>query len=315
MKVSVLVMTYDHAAFIRQALDGVLMQEASFDFEILVSEDCSTDGTREIVEEYARLHPDKIRLLLSETNIHTNAVVVRGVEAARGEYIALLDGDDYWLRTDKLQKQVTFLDGHPECAICFHNVGVLEEGAKHPKRNWTAVGHPKISTFEDIWFGNFIATCSTMFRRGVIPKIPDWYDAFFPITDWPLHILNAEHGSIGYIDEVMGVYRLHAGGLFSALSERKKLIETLKFYRQMNECLDLRHDRLARTAISKYFIEWVEEYLDRGDHAGARACFGYYFSGRPLNRHVSLKRMVSNALRIVVPAALLPRRLRRSIHE
>src|SRR5688572_23850951 len=127
MKVSVLVMTYNHARFIRQALDSVLMQRTGFDFEVLISEDCSTDGTREIVVEYARRHPHTITLLLSEANLRSNAVVTRGIDAARGEYIALLDGDDYWTSPDKLRKQAAFLDSHSECALCFHNARVQRD--------------------------------------------------------------------------------------------------------------------------------------------------------------------------------------------
>ena len=96
IKVTVLVMTYNHAKFISKAIDSVLMQKTSFNYEIIVSEDCSTDGTKEIVLEYQQRFPHQIRLLLSEQNIHSNAVVTRGIYAAKGEYIALLDGDDYW---------------------------------------------------------------------------------------------------------------------------------------------------------------------------------------------------------------------------
>ena len=306
MKVSVLVMTYNHARFIRQALDSVLMQQTGFEFEILISEDCSTDGTQDIVREYERRYPETIRLLLSETNLHSNAVVVRGINAARGAYVALLDGDDYWTSPEKLQRQATFLDDHPECSICFHNARVKQDD-KEEGWNWTPPNHPTITTLEDIWMGNFIATCSTMFRRGLIRPIPPWYEGFFPITDWPLHILNAEHGHIGYLDEVMGVYRYHPGGYYSPLSEHSKLRETLKFYQRMNACLGYKHNGLVQTAVSKYFIEWVEEYLDRGDRKSARMCFRWYLQGRPINKFVTARRMLSRAARVYLP---LPKRLR-----
>ena len=305
MKVSVLVMTYNHAAFIRQALDSVLMQKAGFDFEIIISEDCSTDGTREIVKRYQQQHSDTIRLLLSEQNIHSNAVVVRGIEAARGQYVALLDGDDYWISPDKLRKQTAFLDNHPECAICFHNARVRHEEQQKQDRNWTPAGHPELTSLDDLWLGNYIATSSTMFRRGLIKRMPAWYEGFFPITDWPLHILNAEHGKIGYIDEVMGVYQYHRGGYYSPLSEAQKLMETLKFYRRINECLDYKYNYVVNTAISNYFIEWVEEYLTRGDIDAARACYRYYLTGRPINKYVSLKRLLRNTARLYLPQRLL----------
>jgi glycosyltransferase involved in cell wall biosynthesis len=310
MKVSVLVMTYNHAHFIRPALDSVLMQQADFEFEILISEDCSTDGTRDIVLEYEQTQPDKIRLLLSEQNVHSNEIVVRGIQAAQGHYIALLDGDDYWISPHKLQKQVDFLDGHPECALCFHNTQVIHENGSQEAWNWTPADQPEITTLADLWLGNYIATCSTMFRRGLITHFPAWYDAFFPITDWPLHLLHAEHGHIGYINEVMGVYRYHSGGYYSRLNQQEKLAATLKFYQRMNANLNYKYDGLVKIAISKYFIEWAEEYLNRADLEAARACYRTYLTGRPINKYIPLRRMAATALRLYLPQRVWPGRWR-----
>ena len=105
MKATVLLVTYNHSAYIRQAVESVLAQEADFEWEVLITEDCSTDGTREIVQEYADRHPERIRLLLSKLNQNDNEVVSRGIDAARGTYLALLDGDDYWLGPRKLELQ------------------------------------------------------------------------------------------------------------------------------------------------------------------------------------------------------------------
>lgn len=292
MKVSVLVMTYNHEKFIRQALDSVAMQETNFEYEILISEDCSTDRTREIVLEFQKEHPDKVRLLLSKKNIHSNEIVVRGIRAARGEYIAMLDGDDYWTSPLKLQKQADFLDGHPECSLCFHNARIFHEDSGQNGSNWTPPGQKEISTLEDIWMGNFIATCSTMFRRGLIGDIPEWYNDFFPITDWPLHILNAEHGKIGYIDEVMGVYRYHSGGLYSPFSETKKQQETLKFYRTINKYLNYRYNKIVKIAISRYFFEWAEEYQNRGDRKNMKDSLKACFAGNPFNRFIPKKKLL-----------------------
>ena len=292
MKVTVLVMTYNHEKFIRQALESALMQKANFDYEILISEDCSTDCTRRIVIEFQKEYPDKIRLLLSEKNIRSNQIVVRGIKAARGEYIALLDGDDYWTSPEKLQKQANFLDNHGECSMCFHNARIFHEMDRREGRNWTPVGHKEISTLDDIWMGNFIATCSTMFRRDAIGEIPDWYDDMFPITDWPLHILNAERGKIGYIDEVMGMYRYHPGGYYSPFSETKKQEETLKFYRTMDRNLNYRYHKLVNIAISRYFFEWAEEYKNRGDLEKMKACLKTCLSGSPLNPFIPRKKLL-----------------------
>ena len=278
--VTVLVMTYNHERLIAQALDSVLMQEVAFPYEVLISEDRSTDGTRDIVIEYQRRHPDLIRLLLSAENLHSNEVVRRGLRAARGKYVALLDGDDYWTSPRKLQRQADFLDAHPECAVCFHNALLVEETGA-PPRPYTSARQPEISTLDDLWKGNFIATCSTMFRNDLIGDVPDWYVAMFPITDWPLHILHAEHGSIGYIDEVMGAYRYHSGGLYSVLSERRKLETTAAFYETMDANLGGRHSAAITRGMFQYFYEWAEAYVRRGDLEGARACLRRCLARRP----------------------------------
>jgi len=279
--VSVLVMTYNHERLIAQALDSVLMQEVAFPYEILISEDLSTDGTREIVLAYQRRHPDLIRLLLSERNLHNNEIVRRGLRAARGKYVGLLDGDDYWTSPQKLQRQVDFLDAHPECAVCFHNALLVDEAGGTEPRPYTRRRQPEISTLDDLWEGNFIATCSTMFRNGLISEIPDWYVGMFPITDWPLHILNAEHGTIGYIDEMMSVYRYHSGGLYSVLSERRKLETTAAFYETMDANLGGRHTAAITRGMFEYFYGWARAYVRRGDLEGARACLRRCLARRP----------------------------------
>ena len=301
IRVTVLVMTYNHAGFIAQALDSVLTQRTGFHYEILISEDCSTDGTRETVISYAEKHPGRIRLLLSERNLHSNTVVSRGIRVARGEYVALLDGDDYWVSPDKLQKQVDFLDAHPDCSICFHNTRVIHVDGSRSPWNWNPEQQARFSTFEDIWLGNFITTCATLFRREALGELPRWYDEM-PITDWPLHVLNARNGRIGYIDEVLSVYRYHRGSAYSSLSEWSKLETTREFYLSMNANLQYRCDSLIRTAMSRYFFEWAQEYAKRGDRTLARRCFKISLRGRPINRHISGKQLLKMFSRLYLRA-------------
>jgi hypothetical protein len=158
-----------------------------------------------------------------------------------------------------------------------------------------------MTSLEDLWTGNYIATSSTMFRKGLFGPFPHWYESFFPITDWPLHILNAEHGHIGYLNAVMAVYRHHRAGCYSRLCESEKLDCTLDFYRRMNACLDFKYDALVRTATTKYFVEWSEEYLRRGDRKAARRCFRRALLGSPVNKHVSWKRIVALAMELCLP--------------
>ena len=260
MKVTVILTTYNHEKYIEQALDSVLMQEATFGFEIVVLEDCSTDRTRDILLAYQKREPGKIRLVLAERNQCSNTPFVTAFQAARGQYIAALDGDDYWTSSRKLQKQVDFLDAHPECAMCFHNVTVFYEDESREPWNRNPSDQKEISTLEDLWVDCFIAGCSPMFRQGVLGDLPDWYHSEI-VADYPLYILHAERGKIGYINEVMGAYRVHSGGLWSGLSEIEKFESLILLYDGLNAHLDFKYQKPIGAAISKW----------RADLATARA--------------------------------------------
>ncbi len=249
MEVSVLLTTYNHEKYIAQALDSVLMQETDFDCEVVVLEDCSTDATQDILRNYQRKHPDKIRLRLAERNQHSNKAFAEEFLASPSPYIAMLDGDDYWTSPRKLQTQVEFLRGHPECALCFHNaLRIYADGSRVPLRHNSA-GQKRISVLEDLWERNFIAGSAAMLRKDVLGQFPDWfYD--LPYGDWPLYILCAQHGKIGYIDEIFGVYRIHSGGVWSRLDPIKKLESLIAFYQIMNAKLDFRFTPIVESLIS-----------------------------------------------------------------
>ena len=162
------------------------------------------------------------------------------------------------------------------------------------------------ATLEDMWMGNFIPMCSAMYRNGVIGRVPDWYAEFDMsptlITDWQLHLLHAEHGLIGYLDEVMGVYRQHGGALYSRFSEQEKQAMTLRFYRKMNDALAGRHQSLVDVAVSRYFVEWAEEYAARGERERGRECLRTCLQGKPINKYVSPRRLLAAWARLWLPA-------------
>jgi glycosyltransferase involved in cell wall biosynthesis len=278
--VSVLVVTYNHERFVRQALESALSQRLPQPFEILISEDCSTDGTREIVQGYAESHPHLVRLLLSKRNVHSNEVVARGLRAARGRYIAYLDGDDYWTNDDKLRTQVAFLDAQPDLTICFHNVQVVDEHSQSMGRLWNAPGQPELSGLYELLRGNPIAASSVVYRRAAVSDVPGWYDRFFPVTDWPLHVLYARKGRIGYLDRTLGAYRLHSGGLYSTLGEREKLEANAVFYRRMRACSSGAFAAEVARGQRDYFLGWAEEFRRRGDRRMLLRCLWWAWGGR-----------------------------------
>ena len=126
--VSVFVPTYQHIDFIGECVEGVLMQQTSFPFEFIIGEDFSTDGTREMVLEYAKKHPGLIRVITADRNVGIKANLTRGLKACRGKYVALCDGDDYWTDPLKLQKQVAFMEANPDYALCFHSHRIKKDG-------------------------------------------------------------------------------------------------------------------------------------------------------------------------------------------
>ncbi|MBN8831833.1 MAG: glycosyltransferase [Sphingomonadales bacterium] len=270
MKASIVIVTYNHANFIDKALKSVLDQKADFPFEVIISEDASTDGTRDIVRGWQERYPQTIRLLLSEKNVRSNRVIARGFEAAKGDYVALLDGDDFWTSPDKLARQVAVLDADPSLSLCFTNAQVVDAAGKPTAQLWTPATTPARLTLPDLWLGNPFPTCGSLFRRSCVPTIPAWYDGFFPVTDWPLYILFAEHGDIAFLNEPMGAYRLHPGGLYSSQADDQKLAAMDGLYCKLEQCLDPRHLDGLRNGHRRYFLDWAREHLRLGNSSLAR---------------------------------------------
>ncbi len=257
-KVSVSLLAYNHGPFIEQALNSILLQQVNFEYEIVIGEDCSQDNTREIVLNYQRKNPDKIRIFLSKKPLNDGKSgrlnFVRNLKACRGEYVALLDGDDFWTSPFKLQKQVHFLDNHPECSICFHPVVNLFEIEDKEERVVYPPKKKDLYTVEDLLESNFIAACSAMFRNGLLGEFPDWYFRI-PMGDWPLHILNSLHGTIGYLDEVMSVYRVHRKGLWSSRGSIRKHLDDAKAYQIFCNHLGKQYLKLLKSQMSKRYYE------------------------------------------------------------
>jgi len=222
--VSVCIQTYQHAPYIRQALDSVLMQKTDFPYEILIGEDESTDGTREICMEYAEKHPDIIRLFLNsrENVIYINGQAtgrwnfINNIINAKGSYIALLPGDDYWTDPLKLQKQIAYLKKEKDCVACFHCV---KQEFLDVKKNRIACKLPSGTKYSllDMVTVTGIVPCSFLFRKSATPFFPEWF-YHVPSGDKALFSIIAQKGNLGYINECMGVHRHHGKGIWTKLS-------------------------------------------------------------------------------------------------
>lgn len=281
-RVSILMIAYNVAPYIGEAIESVLMQRVNFRYQLVIGEDCSTDATRDIVADYARRHPDRIRAILRDRNMGMNENFVATYAQCDGEYVALLDGDDLWTSPDKLQQQVDLMDRERDCAMCVHNALVTyedESESPHPfyaPQRWNRFTSPTPkprSSIADLATGNFIQTGSVLYRGGLVSTLPDWFLGM-PTFDWPLHVLHAEHGSIAYIDEVMSTYRVRAGSFWStgmSLYRRPEEVQAMiTAYETLNRYLGFRYEQQIRQRIVALYVRAAEVLLASGDRAGAR---------------------------------------------
>ena len=239
--VSVFMLTYNHAPYIAQAIERVLHQERSFPIELVIGEDCSTDGTRDIVLNFQQKYPNVIRVITSEINVggHKNGERVR--KACRGKYIAFCEGDDYWHDPVKLNKQVDYLERHPECGLVYSDYDVYNEiyGEKirdfNKFRKWEIPENPTLSDFfvryNRIGGKNMgVRTCTAIVRRNILNQIVE-SDPFlhqsghFKMGDAQVWVDIAGKARIHYIPDSMATYRL----LDESMTRSKDTVKNLQF--------------------------------------------------------------------------------------
>ncbi len=263
LKVSVRLTSYNQENYIAQAIESVLMQKTDFAFEIVIGDDFSTDKTAQIVRDYQQRHPHIVRILKREKGDLYHQLrqkygrlynYVDTLYNCRGAYVAHLDGDDYWRSSEKLQRQADFLDANPDFSECFHNVEYFYENAENTS---PPVSAPRVRreryTLDDILRGNFICHSSVMFRRGLFGEYPEPFLRMYP-ADWPLHVLNAQYGDIGHIDEVMGVYRIHGGGVWSHGRNLHWFKNEMNMFRLLDAYFAGKHGKAIRAGKARAFF-------------------------------------------------------------
>lgn len=257
MKASVLIITYNHEPFIEQAVQSALMQETPFDFEIVIGEDCSTDRTREIVLGLQKRFPEQIRLLLPNSNLGANANFVQTLKACQGEYIALLEGDDYWTCSHKLCSQVSLLEARPDLSLCTHEaLSVWPDGRAEGFVASRRVPIKDIYTLDDVVQRHFLPTASMVMRASSLWPLPPHLNAI-PAVDWLLHVMLARAGKIAFINELWSVYRIHEGGLTSLAPgpvAQKHLMHSAYL---LDAYLDRQYTHILRPKVLDSVIEWL----------------------------------------------------------
>lgn len=206
--VSVCMITYAHEEFIREAIDSIVAQKTNFKFEIIIGEDCGPDNTRDICIEYQQQYPDLIRLNLQQNNVGSQNNFVDTLNMCQGKYIAICEGDDYWIDPLKLQKQVDFLERNPDFSLCAHISDILEFGTLIKGESNT---NDEFDIYDIINQNWGIMTASILFRSDSLEK-PDWYRKVIN-GDYALQLLISSKGKVKVLSESMSVYRRHPGGI------------------------------------------------------------------------------------------------------
>ena len=241
-------LTYNHEKYIADAIESVVKQQANFLFELVIGEDRSTDNTARICREYQEKYPDIIKLTTNDENLGLQENFIRTYNQCSGEYMAICEGDDFWINKHKLQIQTDFLDQHKEYSACFHRAlnYYQEDGSK-------SIGNggyqKKVNTVFDIINSNPITNVTVMFRRGLFGELPSWFSKVTSY-DFAVHVLNAEHGDIYFMNKVMAVYRQHKESIWSMATSDKQILISV-----INRQLLIEHYKDKNKAICDKLIE------------------------------------------------------------
>lgn len=226
-KLTVIVMTYNQKNYIKQALDSIIAQKTDFDFDILIHDDHSDDGTYEILLEYKNRFPNKIQIIEEETRRFLSEgfnmmIFNHVVPHIKSKYIAYCDGDDYWCDDHKLQKQYDFMNTHPDYSMCFHSAYQLKDNGDMSSKWFIGDdGDLEMSDLINDKPGIHIATSSIFVLSNAFIDFPEWRKCF-PVEDIPLYMNAALHGKIRRLKDVMCVYRQFASGSWSSQNKTNK---------------------------------------------------------------------------------------------
>ncbi len=288
-KVSVVCMVYKHEVYLRKCFDGFIMQKTTFPIEILVNDDCSPDGSADVMREYEAKYPELFHCIYQEENQYSKGKMAWWeilFPMAKGDYIAICEGDDYWIDPYKLQKQVDFMEQHPDYVACFHNARVQYKDHVTLFNALNETHNPSTKALiKRRWF---IATPTLLFRN-VLHEFPEWRGEVLN-GDYLLELLLAREGKFYYMDDVMAVYRQDGQGMSSVL-ERDKIDMVDRLIDLLKKMKPYYSDEYASA-----FDKSIRNYQSMRDDYEKEA----YFEQHPLARFFrpkTYKRMIKKKLR------------------
>lgn len=268
--------TYNMEKYIGEALDSWLAQETTFPFDIVISDDGSTDGTCDVVRGYMEKHPN-IRLI-STGHIGKMPNFIRSLKESKGKYIALCDGDDYWIDTKKLQKQFDFMEAHPDFSECFTNSYVLDvkTGDKKIAKThiWDVADTEGLLAHRDddnvqMSPGH---TSTFFYRNQYLQEYPEWMYGDV-MTDFPLYMLMSKYGKAKFINEVTSVYRHHMNGASSKdWSAERACKRRIFVYENVNKDFDYIFKKIINPITASYYFSLCKLLWKDGNKRGSIKC-------------------------------------------
>lgn len=254
---SIVCCTFNHEKFIKNAIDGFLLQKADFPFEVVIHDDASSDNTQQIIESYYLKYPEIIKPVFQKSNQFSlgKKIFPIALQFCLGKYIAICEGDDFWIASDKIQKQVDFLEKNLSASFTAHSVEILDDTQKFniydPFEN-----HP-IGYFEtgDILQKHFIPTLSIVFRRDAL-VLPEWYYNCRS-GDIAIELILSLYGPGYFFPEKMGCYRHHDGGITKCLVNHSKIYkQNYRLYKNFNILSEGKFEKEINKKLAFYDLEF-----------------------------------------------------------
>ncbi|MDQ2833211.1 MAG: glycosyltransferase [Acidobacteriota bacterium] len=267
--VSVTITTFNLEKWLPRALDSVLEQRVDFPIEILISDDCSHDGTLNVARAYQEKHPAIIRVFERSSNVGVQRNTYEILEQCRGAYVAVLDGDDYWTNPEKLAIQVATLQADATLSVCGHFVRWVSRTGEVTRDRFPSIA-PGRYGLGDILRHNFLATPSIMFRSGVHRQLPSWYFDFESLSDWPLWVLSASSGDILLLNDVMADVMQSPKSSFMSKGPLFWYQMDIEFYEQIGSVLPNRWNRTIRAEMGKRYESMSYLLRKQGDFRASR---------------------------------------------
>lgn len=244
MKLSILLITYNQEKYVKECLESILMQRIPFDVEIVMLDDCSTDSTLLIADQILKQSRHNYRILTNDQNIGISKNYQKGFKECKGDFIAVIEGDDYWTDPERLAKHVTFLESHRECVMSYNRIiYYYEDSMRFVVHEWNGKEDFDYVTTSQLAVRNCIGNLSAcVFRNSVIQKLSqDLFD--LEIADWMLGMALGQFGLIAHLKEAMSVYRIHSGGQWSRMSSKEMIQNTLRLIDIYNDYFGHRYSK------------------------------------------------------------------------